>query len=354
MIKLSIIIPVFKVESYIQRCLQSVMNQTWTENGIEIECILIDDCSPDKSMLLAQQQIADYQGDIHFICLQHEKNRGLSAARNTGMQAATGDYVYFMDSDDYMKPGAIAAFTSAIMGHPDVDVFLGQVEKIQDHSIYLAKILKPTVIAERSKILRGMLTGRIHVEAWNKFVRRSLLTDHQINFIEGIYFEDVTWSYPLYNHAQKVMFIPQITYVYNYNPTGIMAQSVKGERLEKTLTSLAVMLEYLLDHEPDRTTFGQNIIVEYLLYVHNQLTRSLEYVQMKTETNDQVRRIYKTRQRLMKRALKSGRILLTCFMLLLYNPLCQLFRLRSFRRNFYYQQKIIWKLSHLTDFLHRT
>ncbi len=354
MTKLSIIIPVFKVEPYIQRCLQSVMDQTWTENNIEIECILIDDCSPDKSMLLAQQQIADYQGDIRFICLQHEKNRGLSAARNTGVQAATGDYVFFMDSDDYLKPGALAAFTSAIVAHPDVDVFLGQVEKVQDHSIYLAQFKEPALISRRNEILTNMLTGKVYIEAWNKFVRRSLLIDHQLFFMEGIYFEDVTWSYPLYCHARQIMLIPQVTYVYDYNPTGIMAQSVTGERLSKCLHSFAAMLEYLLSHEPEGTIFGKDIVVEYLLYLHNQLTRCLEYVYMKKEADDQVRQIFKLRQRLLKRSLKTGRMLIVSYMLLLYNPLYQLFRLHSFRRNYYYLQKMICKTAHLTDFLHRT
>ncbi len=354
MTKLSIIIPVYKVESYIKRCLQSVMSQVWAEDCIEIECILIDDCSPDKSMLLARQQIADYQGDIHFICLQHEKNRGLSAARNTGMQAATGDYVYFMDSDDYMKPGCLETFAREIVRHQDVDIFMGQIEKVKDHSIFLAQFKEPTLISGRNEILMHMLTGKIYIEAWNKFIKRSLITDHQIFFKEGIYFEDVTWSYPLYNYAQKVMIIPQITYVYNYNPTGIMAQSMTSGRLNKCLYSFVVMLEYLLDHEPDKTIFSRNIEIEHLLYIHNQLTISLQYVKIEKNTDEQVQRIYKLRRRLLKRSLRTGRMLIASYMLLLYNPLYQLFRLHFFRRNYYYLQKMVCKTAHLTDFLHRT
>jgi len=352
MIKLSIIIPVFKVEAYIKRCLQSVMSQTWKEDDIEIECLLIDDCTPDNSMLLAKQLIADYEGNIRFVCLQHEKNSGLSAARNTGLKAATGDYVFFMDSDDYLKPDSIAAFTHAIVSHQDVDVFLAQIEKVQNHSILLAKIHEPTIIVERDEVLKSMLVGDIYIEAWNKFIRRSLLTEHQISFIEGIYFEDVTWSYQLYSHAQKVMMIPQVTYVYDYNPSGIMAQSVEDKRLEKVLRSFAVILQYLLDHEPDKSAFGRNIVVEYLIAIHIQMTRSLQYVQMKKESDEQVLRIYELRKRLMKHSLKSGRISMICFTLLLFNPLYQLFRLHTFRKNYYYLQKTVARTAHLTDFLH--
>ena len=117
--KVSIIIPVYNVEQYVEECLQSVANQTMTEG---IECIIVDDCGPDNSAAIAKRFIDSYQGDIRFTFLQREKNGGLSAARNTGIRAATGEYVYFLDSDDYLVPSAIETLISIADRNGGVDL----------------------------------------------------------------------------------------------------------------------------------------------------------------------------------------------------------------------------------------
>ena len=95
--KLSIIIPVYHVAPYIEDCLRSVMRQTYQG---AMECLIVDDCGTDDSMAIAERTIATYEGPIVFQVLHHERNRGLSAARNTGTLAAKGDYLYYLDSDD--------------------------------------------------------------------------------------------------------------------------------------------------------------------------------------------------------------------------------------------------------------
>jgi len=95
--KVSIIIPLYNVKKYISDCLLSVARQTFRG---KIECIIVDDCGTDNSVTLAEQFIAGYDGPIEFTMCHHNHNRGLSAARNTGIDVATGDYIYFLDSDD--------------------------------------------------------------------------------------------------------------------------------------------------------------------------------------------------------------------------------------------------------------
>ncbi|MFW5517943.1 MAG: glycosyltransferase family 2 protein [Segatella copri] len=109
MTRISIIILVYNVEQYIEECLMSVTNQSITEG---IECILVDDCGQDNSAAIAKRFVDSYQGDIRFTFIQREKNGGLSAARNTGIKAATGKYVYFLDSDDCLVPSAIETLIS--------------------------------------------------------------------------------------------------------------------------------------------------------------------------------------------------------------------------------------------------
>ena len=96
----SIIVPIFNVAPYIMRCLQSIDSQTYRP----IECILIDDCCTDNSIQLTEQFINQYNGAILFTIIRHQQKGGPSAARNTGLKKAIGEYIYFMDSDDAITP----------------------------------------------------------------------------------------------------------------------------------------------------------------------------------------------------------------------------------------------------------
>ena len=114
--KVSIIIPVYNVAKYIERCLLSVLNQTWPD----LEVILVNDCTPDNSMEIVRRVVASHPRGAVVRCLEHEENRGLSAARNTGISASVGDYLYFLDSDDYISANAIELLAdAAVQKRPD-------------------------------------------------------------------------------------------------------------------------------------------------------------------------------------------------------------------------------------------
>ena len=109
--KVSIIIPVYNVGDYIEDCLRSVIRQVYSG---DIECIIVDDCGTDNSIALAERLMASYKGPIQFIILHHQHNRGLSAARNTGIDVAQGDYIFFLDSDDELTDDSIATLTKPL------------------------------------------------------------------------------------------------------------------------------------------------------------------------------------------------------------------------------------------------
>lgn len=115
----SIIIPVYNVEAYIEECLHSVSNQTIPE---QLECLVVDDCGCDNSATIAKRYIESYTGKVKFQFVKREKNGGLSAARNSGLRMATGKYVYFLDSDDYIKPGAMETLLRLVNIYGDVDL----------------------------------------------------------------------------------------------------------------------------------------------------------------------------------------------------------------------------------------
>ena len=103
LIKVSIIVPVYNVEKYINRCFESIINQRYTN----IECIFVDDCSPDNCFEILNQRIAEYSGEIEFRIIRHIQNKGLSEARNSGTYQSSGEYVYYLDSDDEITQDCI-------------------------------------------------------------------------------------------------------------------------------------------------------------------------------------------------------------------------------------------------------
>lgn len=126
-ITVSIVIPVYAVSTYIERCVNSVINQTYSP----IECLLVDDATPDDSISKCERLIADYKGSTRFVILHHDRNRGLSASRNTGLDAATGDYVFYLDSDDELKPDCIEKMVRPIKSNPAIEMVLG------NHEVYI-------------------------------------------------------------------------------------------------------------------------------------------------------------------------------------------------------------------------
>ena len=103
-IKITIVVPIYNVALYITDCIQSIISQTYQG---KIECLLIDDCGTDNSMEIVEGILKSYQGKIDFKICHHNRNRGLSAARNTGINHATGEYIYFLDSDDEITSDCI-------------------------------------------------------------------------------------------------------------------------------------------------------------------------------------------------------------------------------------------------------
>ena len=134
----SIIIPVYNVAPYIEACLKSVMRQTYSGS---MECLVVDDCGTDESIAIAERMIAEYDGSILFQILHHEHNRGLSAARNTGTLQATGDYLYYLDSDDEITDECIELLMQKMLKNPDLEMVQGNVltHLTQNESIPLLK-----------------------------------------------------------------------------------------------------------------------------------------------------------------------------------------------------------------------
>ena len=212
---ISIIVPIYNVEKYIEECLSSVAKQTYSSY---LECILVDDCGIDNSVAIAEDFVRKYRGSITFSILHHEHNRGLSAARNTGTKQAKGDYVFFLDSDDKLFPNSISDLLKVAKKHPDAEIIQGCVTQ---GFVFSTDIL-PEYINNREWIRRGLCTHKINDPAWNRLVKRDFILNNNLFFVEGYLQEDTLWSYQIQKHISAIAFCFELTYWYRYNPNGIM------------------------------------------------------------------------------------------------------------------------------------
>ncbi len=207
--KVSIIIPVYNVAKYIERCLLSVLNQTWQD----LEVILVNDCTPDNSMEIAGKVIALHPRGAMVKCLEHEKNRGQSAARNTGIRVATGDYLYFLDSDDYLPLESIATLWE-FAKTKKYDFVLGNYEITgSSRSIPFMK-MKEGAIFCKEEILSSYANDLWPRTVWNMLIRRDFLLAEHLFFKEGIIHEDDLWTFLLACKAASAYFVNRVTYYY--------------------------------------------------------------------------------------------------------------------------------------------
>ena len=215
MLKVSIIIPIFKVEEYLERCLISVFNQTYKN----IEIILVDDASPDRSMEIAKEVVKKFETSHDIIILTHEKNRGLSAARNTGVEKATGDYIYFIDSDDsFSSPDSISILVEYAK-ETGADVTSANYQRVYPDRKSIS-IYNKLFFLNGEKVIDGYCNNLIPIVACNKLYKREIFKN--IRFKEGILNEDELFLYKLIFRQYSFALTGEVTYDYYINPQSIM------------------------------------------------------------------------------------------------------------------------------------
>lgn len=219
MIKVSIIIPVYNVESYIEECLQSVIKQTMTEG---LECIIVDDCGQDRSIEMVKRFINAYIGKINFKIAYRGQNGGLSAARNTGIETATGEYLYFLDSDDTIVPECMELMYGYVEKHGKVDLVQGSFYETNEEKATFSQYKIPEFTDNCKQIKSFLLRyeGDI-VGAQSRLIRREFLLKNNLFFKQGIIHEDNYWTFFLAKHVSTMAFCPVRTYYHRYNPTSI-------------------------------------------------------------------------------------------------------------------------------------
>ena len=221
----SVVIPVYKVEKYIIRCIDSVLNQTYRQ----LEVILIDDCSTDDSVNIVKRHIKNSSKsiDIIFKYLYHEHNRGLSAARNSGVDAATGDYIFFLDSDDEITPDCIETLVS-LSDNGSIDYIRGSHHLLTNEKVLFQEyVLKDMTFLDPLEIIRQYTSYKLIVTAWNALIKSYIC--RKFKFYEGLIHEDVLWTYVIMNNIRSLVSTSHVTY-YNYGRPGSIINSLTDKR----------------------------------------------------------------------------------------------------------------------------
>ncbi len=247
MIKVSIIVPVYNVEKYIIRCLNSVLAQSYTG---AIECIFIDDCTPCRSIEIIEDLISQHPINFEFKILRHEENRGLSAGRNSGIKAATGDYIYFLDSDDDITAECIENLVALAETYKGVDLVQGRLISHFDgvtRDDCFDEFDFPEYSCDKDWIYSCYFSeGRISPMAWNRLIKRDFVIESELWFKEGIIHEDVYWTQIVAAHINSIAFCHIPSYIYRDNSNSIMTCRYR----DRSVISWLMIFEEILSYPP--------------------------------------------------------------------------------------------------------
>lgn len=260
--KVSIIIPVYNVEEYIADCLNSVIDQTYQG---DLECVIVDDCTPDNSCAIIEDILSDYKGNIEFKFIHHEHNKGLSGARNTGIDYATGDYLYFLDSDDEITKDCIEVLCSPL-NNSAFDIVIGNYIEIPHNSTHHLMKLEGSIIGNKD-IVGGYLGNTWYVMAWNKLCRKDFLLHNHLYFKEGLIHEDDLWNFEISCVADSIYISNKYTYKYRIRQNSIMTSSDNRKHWFAYFEVIDSMLSFI-----ERLSSNSKFILyKYILAYQNRL-----------------------------------------------------------------------------------
>ena len=234
--KVSVIIPVYGVQNFIERCASSLFNQTMKE----VEYIFVNDATPDKSIEILKKVILQYP-ERKVIVIDHSENKGLPAARNTGLKLATGKYIFHCDSDDYVEPDmSEQLYDRAVQKDADIvwcDWFLS----FNKNERYMHQPEYDTSF----EALKAMLSGVMKYNVWNKLVKRSLYVDNNIVFPDTYGMGEDMTMIMLFSVADNVTYLPKAYYHYVKTNASSFCQTYSCNHLKELNYNVLRIVEYL-------------------------------------------------------------------------------------------------------------
>jgi glycosyltransferase involved in cell wall biosynthesis len=306
---------VFNVEDYINSCLISILNQDY--NNLEI--ILINDKTEDKSMEVSRDIILKLKKKYHVVIIEHEQNVGLSASRNTGIKNANGAYLFFLDSDDELYPYSITVLVENINKYGDLDIIIGNYTLSNSNNV--GSVNFKNYLDSNHDIIHSFFLSKWPVMAWNKLIKSNLIHSYGIFFKEGLLHEDMLFSFLLALNAEKMVICNQTTYKYR-----IRNNSIKSNITNKNIENLIYIIKSeisLFSHFNMYDLFYSYVVNQCyyickLLYRNNinkkdEYTKELRVIINSIKDYKSLKFLYSFKERLL---LNSTRIINLYFLLL--------------------------------------
>lgn len=257
--KLSIIVPVYNVEEFLEECLDSLINQDYSN----YEIIAINDGSKDNSLKILKKYEKKYP---KLIKVYDKENGGLSSARNYGIKKAKGEYLFFVDSDDYILPNALKTLDKYLDKDYDIieyQFISGTKECNKFDQMYNKNISDPR---------KCLLTGRPCAQ--NKICKKTLYTDNNLTFLEGVYYEDLATMPKLALHTDKIKFIDDPLYFYRLRQNSIMNNKEYNPKVDAIFKVLEQLKKYFKNEYQEE--------IEYLYIEHLLRGASIRYLDFQT------------------------------------------------------------------------
>ena len=258
--EITVITPVYKVSQYIERCAEALMRQTFTD----VEYIFVDDASPDDSRARLEAVVAKYP-DRNVRILTHDRNSGLPSARKTGMSAATGEYIYHCDADDWVEPDILEKMYSAAVGKDADFVYCDFYLTFGTNERYMRN---PAYSTPDEMLRKGFLMGDCKYNFWNKLVRRELYegVEFPVEHFKGG--EDMVMI-GILSRAKRIAYVPEALYHYVKTNTGAISEGFSEQRLIDIRYNAASAMKVLQDYPGDLTTeialFKLNVKLQFLI-----------------------------------------------------------------------------------------
>lgn len=261
---ISVIVPVYNVEKYLNRCIDSIINQQYKA----AEIILVDDGSTDTSGMMCDTYAQKYP----FVHVVHKKNGGLSSARNAGMRVASGNYLTFIDSDDWVSSDYLFKLARGIKSENTSLVQGGYIRISEDNKISYQTHYKEGVIRHSDILNSFFIQCILNTSAWCKLFRRKDIEDCW--FLEGRNNEDTIFMADIFDKIEDVSIIPDNIYYYFFNPTSIMHSSITKKKIDDAYFSAFYLYKYCKQKNSKYTIYVDRNICNFSTTLYCQCNKN--------------------------------------------------------------------------------
>lgn len=237
--KISIVVPVYNVAPWITGCLRSIFRQREGALDLELECIVVDDCGTDKTMEVVERVAPEAkEAGVDFHVVSHIRNRGQAAARNTGTSVATGDYIFYLDGDDELEEGALAAMAVCAVETDFPDWVQGNYRRVTPDGVTREETLyfnpAQPLYGDRQAVVNHF--DRLNfTNATNKLVRLDFIRENQLEFRDGLIYEDALWCMQAYEVVERIATLGPLTYRHNLREGSTMRSAMTEAKLDSLL-----------------------------------------------------------------------------------------------------------------------